>query len=121
MLLEITRLYQQFGENEILKDISLEIKQGETFVIIGPTGSGKTTLLRLIGLLDKPVSGTISFRGQEIPNSARARLALRRRMAMVSQKPAGSTSMSTICLRLRKCLCRPLRLSGSKCIRLEPS
>ncbi|UCG84393.1 MAG: ABC transporter ATP-binding protein [Dehalococcoidia bacterium] len=88
MLLEIKGINQRFGDNDILKDINMEIKQGETFVIIGPTGSGKTTLLRLIGLLDKPVSGRIYFKGQEMPDSARARLALRRRMAMVSQKPA---------------------------------
>jgi len=88
MLLEIKRLNQRFGENDILKEINLEIKQGETFVIIGPTGSGKTTLLRLIGLLDKPVSGVVYFKGQEIPASGRAKITLRRRMAMVSQKPA---------------------------------
>ncbi len=88
MLLETRGLSRRFGENDVLRGISLGVGQGETFVIIGPTGSGKTTLLRLIGLLDKPTSGSIHFAGREVPDSGGARLDLRRRMAMVSQRPA---------------------------------
>jgi tungstate transport system ATP-binding protein len=72
----------------ILRDINLEVKHGEVFVIIGPTGSGKTTLLRLVGLLDKPTAGEIFFGGQEVTDSESSRLEMRRRMAMVFQKPA---------------------------------
>ncbi|MGB3128982.1 MAG: ATP-binding cassette domain-containing protein, partial [Dehalococcoidia bacterium] len=88
MLLEVNELCQRFGNSDILKGINLEVERGETFVIVGPTGSGKSTLLRLIGLLDKPASGTIRFGGREVPDSARARLELRRRMAIVFQRPA---------------------------------
>ncbi|MEE8470542.1 MAG: ABC transporter ATP-binding protein [Dehalococcoidia bacterium] len=88
MLLEIRGLWQKYGDSEILKDIDLDIEQGETFVIIGPTGSGKTTLLRLIGLHDKPASGSIRFNGQEVTDSEKTRMAIRRRTAMVLQKPA---------------------------------
>jgi tungstate transport system ATP-binding protein len=88
MLLEVNELCQRFGNSDILKDINLEVERGETFVIVGPTGSGKTTLLRLIGLLDKPASGTIRFGGREVPDSERARLELRRRIAIVFQRPA---------------------------------
>lgn len=88
MKLEIKGVYQRFGGNDVLRDVNLDIQQGETFVIIGPTGSGKTTLLRLIALIDKPVSGTIRFNGHDIPDSARERLRVRRKIAMVSQKPA---------------------------------
>ena len=87
MLLEIEGLCQRFGNSEILKEINLGVERGEVFVIIGPTGSGKTTLLRLIGLLDKPVTGRIRFDGQEVTDSEKARLEIRRRMATVSQKP----------------------------------
>ena len=45
-----------------LKDIHLQIKPGEFISIIGPSGCGKSTLLRIIGNLDKPTSGTISYR-----------------------------------------------------------
>ncbi|RLC65852.1 MAG: ABC transporter ATP-binding protein, partial [Chloroflexi bacterium] len=87
MLLEVNELCQRFGNSDILKDINLKVERGETFVIVGPTGSGKTTLLRLIGLLDKPASGTIRFGGREVPDSEKARLELRRRIAIVFQRP----------------------------------
>lgn len=53
-------------EVEVLKDINLEIKEGEFVSIMGPSGSGKSTLLYLIGGLDKPSSGTIRVKGREI-------------------------------------------------------
>lgn len=53
-------------EVEVLKDINLEIKEGEFVSIMGPSGSGKSTLLYLIGGLDKPSSGTIRIKGREI-------------------------------------------------------
>ena len=86
MFLEVKGLYQRYGDSEVLKDIHLSVEQGEVFVIIGPTGSGKTTLLRLIGLLDKPASGRIYFGGQEVTDSERSRLEIRRRIAIVFQK-----------------------------------
>lgn len=87
-MLEVKGLCQRYGDSEILKDIYLNVEQGEVFVIIGPTGSGKTTLLRLIGLLDRPASGNIRFGDQEVTDSENSRLELRRRMAIVFQKPA---------------------------------
>ena len=83
MQLEVKGLCQRFDESEILKDIDLGVKQGEVFVIIGPTGCGKTTLLRIIGLLDKPTSGKINFGGHEIADSESARLDVRRKLAIV--------------------------------------
>ena len=88
MFLEVKGLYQRYGDSEVLKDIHLSVEQGEVFVIIGPTGSGKTTLLRLIGLLDKAASGRIYFGSQEVTDSERSRLEIRRRIAIVFQKPA---------------------------------
>ncbi len=48
-------------KQEVLKDISLEIKQGDAIAILGPSGCGKSTLLNMIGSLDKPTSGSIVF------------------------------------------------------------
>ncbi len=48
-------------KQEVLKDISLEIKQGDSIAILGPSGCGKSTLLNMIGSLDKPTSGSIIF------------------------------------------------------------
>jgi tungstate transport system ATP-binding protein len=88
MLLKVERLHHSYGKAEILKNIDFGVEQGEVFVTIGPTGSGKTTLLRLVGLLEKPTSGYIYFDGHQVNNSEGQRLEIRRRMAIVSQKPA---------------------------------
>jgi len=88
MLLEVNGIQQRYGDSEVLKDINLGVERGEVFVVIGPTGSGKTTLQRLTGLIDKAASGKIYFSGREVPDSEKARLELRRRMAVVFQKPA---------------------------------
>ncbi len=88
MLLRVERLHHNYGKAEILKNIDLGVERGEVFVTIGPTGSGKTTLLRLVGLLEKPTAGYICFDGHWVNDSEKARLEVRRRMAMVFQKPA---------------------------------
>jgi len=49
-----------------LKNIDLEIKQGEFTSIIGPSGSGKSTLMHIIGLLDQPTSGSIFIEGKDV-------------------------------------------------------
>ena len=50
---------KSFGELHVLKNVSLEINQGEIVSITGPSGAGKTTLLQIIGTLDKPDSGEV--------------------------------------------------------------
>ena len=59
---------KKFGELEVLKNISLDIKRGEIVSIIGPSGAGKTTLLQIIGTLEKPDSGIIKFNNEIISN-----------------------------------------------------
>jgi tungstate transport system ATP-binding protein len=65
----------------------VQVRRGEIFTLIGPSGSGKTTLLRQIDLLDVPTTGEIWYEGIKIENSEAARFQVRRRMAMVFQKP----------------------------------
>jgi len=50
----------------LLKDINLEIKEGQFISIMGPSGSGKSTLLNVIGMLDQPDEGDYTFMGQEV-------------------------------------------------------
>ena len=66
--LRIERLNKQFGSFSALKDISLEINEGEFVCFLGPSGCGKTTLLRAIAGLDIQTSGRIFQAGKEISN-----------------------------------------------------
>ena len=62
-LLEIKKIKKSFGDNVVLKDISLNVDKGEVLSIIGPSGSGKSTLLRCITGLEEEDSGEINFDG----------------------------------------------------------
>lgn len=64
-MLKIENLQKSYGENEVLKGISTEIKKGEVVAIIGPSGSGKSTFLRCMNLMEFPTGGSISFKGQQ--------------------------------------------------------
>ncbi|TAJ26333.1 MAG: ATP-binding cassette domain-containing protein [Nitrospirae bacterium] len=77
------------GARPILKDVSLDVRPGETKVILGGSGSGKTTILRLILGLYRPDQGSIFVGGQEITHLGERDLSeIRQRMAMVFQNAA---------------------------------
>ncbi|MFR4163888.1 MAG: amino acid ABC transporter ATP-binding protein [Paraclostridium sordellii] len=65
-MIQIKNIKKNFGENEVLKDINLNIKKGEIVAILGPSGSGKSTLLRCINLLESPNGGEIIYKGENI-------------------------------------------------------
>ncbi len=58
-IIQIKNVHKNFGKLEVLKGVSLDIKQGEKVVIIGPSGSGKSTLLRCMNLLETPNKGEV--------------------------------------------------------------
>ena len=60
-MISCKNITKSFGSLEVLKGIDLSISQGEIISIVGPSGAGKTTLLQIMGTLDKPDSGEISY------------------------------------------------------------
>ena len=72
----INKTYKN-GDQElrVLKDIDLEVEEGEFVAIMGPSGSGKSTLMNVIGLLDRPTSGEYFLEGQEVGNLSEKKLA----------------------------------------------
>ena len=69
-MIELIKIHRDFqvGEQTVhaLDDVTLTIEQGEYMSIMGPSGSGKSTLLNLVGLLDRPSSGTYRLHGQDV-------------------------------------------------------
>ena len=63
-ILKMTNIQKSFGDNHVLKDISLHVDKGEVVSIIGPSGSGKSTLLRCATFLETIDSGTITYDGK---------------------------------------------------------
>ena len=68
-------IHKSYGPLEVLKGIDLEINKGEIISIVGASGAGKTTLLQIIGILDKPTSGSILFDNQDVAALNEKRLA----------------------------------------------
>ena len=84
-MITVKNLKKSFGDNEVLKGIDYEIKQGEKIVIIGPSGSGKSTFLRCLNLLETPTDGEIYFDGQLITDKKCDINKVREHMGMVFQ------------------------------------
>ena len=65
-VIEVEKLTKSFGSNEVLRDISLKIKRGESYVVIGGSGSGKSVLIKCILGLIEPTGGVIKINGKDI-------------------------------------------------------
>ncbi len=70
MILDLKGIYKNYKAGDVdvpvLKNIDLQVKEGDYLSIMGPSGSGKSTLMNIIGLLDKPTSGTYLFDGIDV-------------------------------------------------------
>lgn len=64
--IEIAHLSKSFGDNEVLKDISLIAHKGDVISVLGSSGSGKSTMLRCINLLETPDGGVLKVSGEEV-------------------------------------------------------
>ena len=113
-IIQITHLSKTFGSGDsqvaALQDVSLSIKQGEIFGIIGLSGAGKSTLVRCINLLERPENGHILFHGQDLMGLKEKQLRQqRRKIAMIFQSfnlLDQRTALENICF--------PMELAGVK-------
>lgn len=83
--ISVKNLKKNFGSLEVLKDISLEVTEGEVVVLIGPSGSGKSTLLRCLNQLEKVTSGQILVDGVDVTDKHTDLNKVRENIGMVFQ------------------------------------
>jgi len=84
-----------YGDREVLHGVDLDVKQGETVVILGGSGSGKSTLLRTLVGLEKPSSGEVRVKGADLANATAFELdAIRKRIGLSFQGGALIGSMT---------------------------
>lgn len=84
-MIRIENLNKNFGDKQVLKNINLEIKEGEVVALIGPSGSGKSTLIRCIDYLEEPTSGDIYINGKNLAKSGKDIDKIRQNIGMVFQ------------------------------------
>lgn len=85
-IISIKNLKKNYGSNHVLKDIDIDIEEGEVIVIVGSSGSGKSTFLRCLNLLEEPTSGEIIVDGVKITDKKTDLNKLRREVGMVFQQ-----------------------------------
>ena len=70
MILDLQHIFKDYNQDKlvvpVLKDVNLQVEEGEYVAIMGPSGSGKTTLMNIIGCLDRPTSGAFELAGTNI-------------------------------------------------------
>lgn len=96
MIISVKNLKKYFGKNHVLRDIDVDIEQGEVVVVVGSSGSGKSTFLRCLNLLEEPTSGKIIIDGIDITNSKVNLNKLRTDVGMVFQSFNLFPNMSVI-------------------------
>ena len=89
--LVVRDLFKKFGDEEVLKGVSFEVKPGEIFVLMGPSGSGKSVLLKHLIGLEEPDAGEILINGEKIGTPE---IAAKYRMALVFQSGALLNSLT---------------------------
>ncbi|WP_332237411.1 amino acid ABC transporter ATP-binding protein [Sporolactobacillus sp. KGMB 08714] len=85
-MIKVENLKKNFGDNEVLKDINVEVKKQEVVVIIGPSGAGKSTFLRCVNLLDSITSGHVFIEGVDITDKKTDINKIRAEVGMVFQQ-----------------------------------
>jgi len=84
-VIEVSHLKKSFGENEVIKDISLTVRKGEVVALIGPSGCGKSTFLRCLNGLEPIQGGTVSLHGEPVEYGKNSLVKIRQKIGMVFQ------------------------------------
>ena len=84
-MIRLEKVNKYFGELHVLKDVDLEVAEGEKLVIIGPSGSGKSTTVRCMNFLEEPSSGHVYIDGHELTSRNKTKM-VRDNMSMVFQQ-----------------------------------
>ena len=84
-ILRVEDIHKTYGDKEVLKGVSFNVRKGDTIVFIGPSGTGKSTLLRCINQLTVPDSGRVWLHDEEVTNSGRKINRFRQKIGMVFQ------------------------------------
>lgn len=84
-MIKMEHVNKYFGDLHVLKDVNLEVKEGEKLVIIGPSGSGKSTTVRCMNFLEEPTSGRVLVDGKELNHKNRVHV-IRETSSMVFQQ-----------------------------------
>src|SRR5215212_6901919 len=70
-MIDATRIHKTFGAFEAVRDISLQVAEGEVVALLGPNGAGKTTTVRMLGAILRPTKGTARIAGYDVVEQAR--------------------------------------------------
>ena len=84
-MIKLVNVNKFFGDLHVLKDVNLEVAEGEKLVIIGPSGSGKSTTVRCMNFLEEPTSGHVYINGKEITSKNKTKI-VRDNISMVFQQ-----------------------------------
>ena len=84
-IIEVKNLHKQFGDNVILKNLSISVEKGEVIVLIGPSGCGKSTLLRCLNGLEPIQGGSVTLHGEPVLYGKKSLTKIRQHIGMVFQ------------------------------------
>ena len=96
----ISKVYEGANRVEALKDISLNVKEGEIFGIIGQSGAGKSTLIRCINMLEAPTSGSVIVNGTDLTTLSKSALRKARKNIIIRMMNVRRNFLSRLLLRL---------------------
>jgi general L-amino acid transport system ATP-binding protein len=101
-IIQMDGVHKWYGQFHVLKDINLNVQQGERIVLCGPSGSGKSTAIRCLNRLEEHQQGRIVIDGTELTHDLKHIEAVRREVGMVFQHGLGASALHWRTIHYRK-------------------